>query len=366
MGKRWLVMLFIIVLMGGVFVAGYKYLAKTQEAQDALAPKKAIVYNEKKINLYSITSPGGGLFFAVGEKGAFLVSHNGGDSWQVSKPIITGENLVSVYFKDEMEGWVVGSSGTFMHTTDGGSKWETLELGTKKFLKKILFTDENHGIIIGEESSYYYTVNGGRVWKKGLSGITGETYGDPFALEMFDDICFAGEDKAVGWIAGEMGLVLKTEDGGVTWVEQKLPTNVNLNSVSVQDKDRAWIGGQQGLLFSTADGGKTWKRVEIFVGESMEPVKQQIFMVKLLPFGEGGYSLSESRAWHLYVLGDGLAVNSYDNGRSWRVITLNQELGYRWLYDLCYLGGERACVVGKEGVIFKTMDKGLLWERSYY
>jgi photosystem II stability/assembly factor-like uncharacterized protein len=359
-------MLFIVALMAVVFVGGYKYLAKIQDAQDALAPAKAIVYNEKQINLFSITSPGGGLFFAVGEKGTFLVSHDGGDSWQGSKPLVTGENLASVYFKNEMEGWVVGTSGTFLHTNDGGGKWETLDLGTKKLLKKILFTDENHGVIIGEESSYYYTVNGGSVWQKGLSGITEETYDDPFALEMFNDICFAKEDKAVGWIVGEMGLVLKTEDGGDGWIEQKLPVDVNFNSVVVLDKDRAWIGGQQGFLFSTADGGKTWKQVKIFIGQSIEPVKQQIFKVKLLPFGEGGYSLSEDRAWHVYVLGVGLAVNSYDYGAGWRVITLNQELGYSWLYDLCHLGRERACMVGKNGVIFKTKDKGLLWERSYY
>jgi photosystem II stability/assembly factor-like uncharacterized protein len=366
MGKRWLVMLLICALMTVVFVSGYKYLSKTKEAQEALGPEKAKVYKENRINLFSITSPGGGIFFAVGEKGTFLTSHDGGNTWQVSGPLVTGENLSSIYFKDEKEGWIVGSSGVLLHTIDGGGKWDAQDLRTNKLLKKIFFRDKNHGVIIGSESLYYYTTDGGIIWNKGLSKITDETYCDPFALEMFNDICFVGDNKETGWIVGEIGIVLKTEDGGATWFEQKLPTDVNLNSVAALDKNHVFVGGQQGVLYSSDDGGNTWKHLEIFVGADIEPLKKQIFRIKMLPFGEGGYPLSDTRAWHVYILGDGIALNSYDYGLNWRQITMNQELEYRWLYDLYYSGGQRACMVGKDGIIFKTIDKGLLWERSYY
>ena len=366
MGKRWLVMIVIIALIGAVFVGGYKYLAKTEEAQRALGPKVAKKYKEKMQDLFSVMSPGGGVFFACGEKGVFVSSHDGGDSWQVSKPLVREENLASVYFLNEKEGWVVGSSGTFMHTSDGGKTWKSLDLRTDNFLKKILFINDKKGFIVGEKSSLYYTVDGGVIWTKGLKGITEETYCDPYAFEMFNDIAFA-PDHVTGFIVGELGLVLKTEDGGKTWVAKKLPTTVNFNSVAVFNKNIAMIGGQEGLLFVTHDGGNTWKKNPIYIGASNTPVKEQIFKVALVPFGEGGYDLTDPRAWHLYVLGSyGLAINSYDFGKNWRVVTMNQDLGYRWLYDISYTGGERACMVGEYGVVFRTKDKGLLWSRIYY
>ena len=393
MGKRWLYMGVITVITVGLFVVGFKYLAATYVAQEALQ-KKTLKYKESHPNLFAVAMPYSlidtkkrSVFFAVGEKGTFLTSRDAGSTWEVSKSILPEENYSSIHFKDEKEGWITGTTGTLLHTVDGGKSWKAVDLQTNRFLTKIFFLNENKGFIIGEESSFYYAEDGGKTWQKGLAEVKDDTYGDPFIVEIFNDMAFA--DSEVGWIVGETGLILKTEDGGKTWKQQKLDTPAGLNTVAVLDRQRAFVGGEQGALFRTLDGGKTWEKKDITVFElGNEPLKKQIYRIRLLPFGEGGWPLNDIRAWHVYVLGDDIGVNSYDFGTAWRSISKDRALQDHWFYDALHEGGSlahlipkdkykgtidelrgwspRAFLIGKNGMIFRTSDKGLLWENIPY
>jgi photosystem II stability/assembly factor-like uncharacterized protein len=68
----------------------------------------------------------------------------------------------------------------------------------------------------------------------------------------------------VAWTVGQFGTVLRTEDGGTTWlplylggVAVRLPT---LMAVGATDPNHAWIAGVDGEFWSTADGGASWAR----------------------------------------------------------------------------------------------------------
>ena len=51
----------------------------------------------------------------------------------------TGCNLNSVFFYDEMAGWVVGDSGTIFATIDAGANWQCVTSGTSQSLKSVYF-----------------------------------------------------------------------------------------------------------------------------------------------------------------------------------------------------------------------------------
>ena len=59
------------------------------------------------------------------------------------------------------------------------------------------------------------------------------------------NVAFANDKE--GWVVGWNGAILRTGDGGRTWVEQESGTKNNLYGVSVR-KNQVWAVGAQGLV----------------------------------------------------------------------------------------------------------------------
>lgn len=81
-------------------------------------------------------------------------------------------------------------------------------------------------------------------------------------------VCFV--DSQTGWAAGDLGIVIKTNNGGRTWSRQKTPTTSNLRAIQCIDQQVGWaagweivsgVGRSAGVLLRTGDGGRTWDRV---------------------------------------------------------------------------------------------------------
>jgi photosystem II stability/assembly factor-like uncharacterized protein len=62
----------------------------------------------------------------------------------------------------------------------------------------------------------------------------------------------------IGYIVGAGGLVLKTTDGGATWVNQVSNTTSTLYNVFFKSDTEGWACGAGGTLISTTDGGANW------------------------------------------------------------------------------------------------------------
>src|SRR5438270_2684153 len=84
----------------------------------------------------------------------------------------------------------------------------------------------------------------------------------PFASSRTDDIWFATPD--MGWAVNSNGQILKTEDGGNSWVKQLQDTPVYLRCVGFAGAQVGWAGTVSGArrLFATRDGGANWKAVD--------------------------------------------------------------------------------------------------------
>ncbi len=73
----------------------------------------------------------------VGSSGTILKTTNGGTNWNPQTSGITTE-LRSVHFKDANEGWAVGASGVILHTTNGGTSWAQEGIGvTTQLLRRV-------------------------------------------------------------------------------------------------------------------------------------------------------------------------------------------------------------------------------------
>lgn len=67
---------------------------------------------------------------------------------------------------------------------------------------------------------------------------------------------------------GDRGLVLTSDNGGVSWIHRPSPTTANLYAVEFLNKQRGWIAGgmiqaysktSMGVVLATTDGGMTWQ-----------------------------------------------------------------------------------------------------------
>ena len=60
------------------------------------------------------------------------------------------DDLFSVSFPTEKEGWACGRWGTILHTADGGKTWIRQNSGTDFTLSSIYFVDSKNGWAVGE------------------------------------------------------------------------------------------------------------------------------------------------------------------------------------------------------------------------
>ncbi len=64
-------------------------------------------------------------------------------------------------------------------------------------------------------------------------------------------------ESGVGYAVGALGSILKTVDGGQSWIAQSAPTSAQLNAVAFYDNNNGFVVGDGGLLY-TNDGGINW------------------------------------------------------------------------------------------------------------
>jgi photosystem II stability/assembly factor-like uncharacterized protein len=58
-------------------------------------------------------------------------------------------DLMDVKFVSAYEGWVAGSEGTVLHSTDGGRYWFHENTNVPHALERLFFTDRTHGWAVG-------------------------------------------------------------------------------------------------------------------------------------------------------------------------------------------------------------------------
>ena len=120
-------------------------------------------------------------------------------------------------------------------------------------------------------------------------------------------------DLDVGWAVGDRGAIIRTEDGGRSWVSFTTPRDMRWNDVFFLNEQVGWIaggfyrGGLQrsvGVVIETRDGGNTWKNVS----------RSGIAQVKRIKFFDdlNGWMLCDSN--QLFPTG---MVVTKDGGATW-------------------------------------------------
>jgi photosystem II stability/assembly factor-like uncharacterized protein len=137
--------------------------------------------------------------FVGGDNGLYKTI-NGGQTWTLN---IAQSFVTSIQFLDAQKGFVAGYN-LLQKTTNAGQTWTTMPLPTLGVpIEKIWFADENFGYLLSY-NSIYRTQNAGLIWEKCTEGAS--------VVTEYND--FAWFDKNRGMLVGDLGLCLKTTNGG--------------------------------------------------------------------------------------------------------------------------------------------------------
>lgn len=236
----------------------------------------------------------GNAIYAVGNEGALMKSIDGGKSWAVLNSQTTA-NLYGVDFTSESTGFIVGAGGLIRFTNDGGSTWTTQATGTTADLKDV-YVNGSFGIAVGNSgvilrfnsgsgnwssvaspttqglSAVYYvnaslgfivgnngvilksTTNNGTGWTSKLFqqsppvDWTTHFYGSARNLK---DVYFT--DSYIGYVVGNSGTVLRTDDAGETWNQESASTTQNLEAISAKGNNSIAIAGAGSFSRSVTD-----------------------------------------------------------------------------------------------------------------
>ena len=210
-------------------------------------------------NLYGVSFVDAERGWAVGRSGAVLRTADGGRHW-VEQVSSTRKHLFKVCFTDARNGWAVGDWGTVIHTRDGGATWLDESIAEDQILYSVDFADRDHGWMVGEFGVIRRTRDGGKTWEKQPAGTRKTLFG------------VAAVDVERAWVVGIESLVMRTRDGGMTWETQNGEKKAAafesigfvelLNTPGLYDVEirggKGYIVGDAGRVLVSEDGGETW------------------------------------------------------------------------------------------------------------
>ncbi len=204
---------------------------------------------------------------AVGQDGIVLKTGDGGQTWTripIELPLLDWQVAQPHYFAvsrgaDAQHIWAVGPVGAIIRSQDGGETWENLSLWCDMSFDNFATSDP------ADDPESTLRLNPCDVT---LNGVSFPTNTD-------------------GWVAGEFGIILRTQDGGVTWqrqrdvhnlpkytrpelpeeeaIRQRIPPlyieDLFLIDVDFRSAQEGYVTGESGTLLQTTDAGETWTNI---------------------------------------------------------------------------------------------------------
>lgn len=276
---------------------------------------------------------------------------DGGQTWTpLSVPSIPTEMLKATAVLDENTIWTVSStdgvhdiSDHIIYTMDGGQSWMRYDYGSTSRLEDIVFADPQRGWICGDNGLVLQTEDGGATWTRRCGNTETEgTY--------FSNIDFV--DTHNGWMVTNGGSladqIMHTTDGGITWETQYSDPSFAFYDVAALSLTNIWVAGNS-VLHST-NGGADWSTVDVSTTAMMYydivcPNEQVIW---LYSEGQGGH--------HVH--------RSIDGGATWDT----HEAPFVWKYNGMAAGDANNVWVTEwadrldEGHVYHSADGGVTWE----
>jgi len=165
---------------------------------------------------------------------------------------------------------------------------------------------------------------------------------EPSAIERRDNyFSLAAPEAGVVWAAGTNGKVVRSDDGGKSWLRQPTPVDGNLQGIAAWDGRQAVAVGNKGAIIRTVDGGASWSEVK--TDDAGNPNK----LLRVRIFDDTAWAVGEFHT----------LLRSQDHGASWSRILPPKDSALNNVFFL----GQQGWLVGEFGTVMKSADGGSTW-----
>jgi photosystem II stability/assembly factor-like uncharacterized protein len=249
-------------------------------------------------------------------------------------------NLAALSFLDASNGYVFETSGQVFQTNDGGTRFaaKIAVPGTKTVGGGAAPTDASFrslttGFVTTSDGKIYETTDSANSWN-----VVNATDRAVRALTF--------TSEKVGYAVGDNSLLLKTSDGGATWVAKGLgaPSTQDLTGVQCADDKTCVVTTKAGTVIGvTTDGGDTFK----FPSPSTDPLFAAAFAnpARLVAAGQQGSTAFSSDAGANFTPVGGRLVGTFSRVVAGKVVG-------------------SAFAPGPDGTLGRTVDGGHTWTRG--
>ena len=139
---------------------------------EALAPKTAEdEWELPKLTLFDIRFADRQRGFILGVDGTLLKTDDGGKEWKKIDSASTNSLFSIAMVGDKC--WAVGDRGAYIMSGDGGNTWTNNDdaIHTKGWLTSVAFVNETVGWVVGKSGAVFKTIDGGKTFEW-LSGVS--------------------------------------------------------------------------------------------------------------------------------------------------------------------------------------------------
>jgi photosystem II stability/assembly factor-like uncharacterized protein len=291
-------------------------------------------------------------------------------TWRVTNAPTASSRTDDIWFRDALRGWAVNSNGQIVHTEDGFATWEEQFSDPTVYFRCVAFASDTRGWVgtLTPGKRLFATEDGGATWTAvpdlpplapsavcGLSvvdesvvyasgtnypnrparmmrtvdgGATWEAWDMSDHAALLVDTYFTDADN--GWVVGGQAtvpdptrddvraVVLRTEDGGRTWVDRLAPLAADLPlgewgwKIHFVDESLGYVALEsfiRGAVLKTTDGGATWRRIDITDPQGNANLEGVGFVDEMTGWVGG---------WGSDTFEEGSSSATTDGGTTWR------------------------------------------------
>lgn len=201
---------------------------------------------------------------AVGMKGAIFESADAGATWTAVQHDATDLALLAVDRRGSHT-IAVGQSGVVL-VEDTAGKWVKIDSGMTDRMFAVSVNSNGLAVAGGEFGVLVKSTDGGRTWASTAPDWSAMASEDHFGTG--EPMVYATHvtESGVITVAGEYGLILRSEDQGASWrviraIDPEAPTLHALYLVEA-GQGNSYAVGQAGELLISGDGGESWMKCD--------------------------------------------------------------------------------------------------------
>jgi len=309
--------------------------------------------------------------WAVGDRGVIWKTTDACRTWSLQKSPVDCPLRKLCVLTDRV-GWIVGGGiepytrigyGVVLFTDDGGKRWQLLARAKPQAtalpaLSYVRFFGLTHGVAVGESSADFpsgvlLTKDGGRSW----AAVPGKTLPGWRAADFLNPGvgAVAGLHGRLSLVGGGRMLKPAVDDLGLR----------GIRAIALNRDETGWLVGDGGLVLKTDNGGVVWKAPNVADAASVgaRSDRKLAASAKSLPHGLRDFTdfhTVATRGEHVWIAGSPGSVvwHSPDGGKHWSPQRTGQTVP---IHALRFVNRRVGWAVGALGTMLYTSDGGTTW-----